>query len=331
MGGLSSVPDPSTASDSLARVQSELQNLQHQLDEQAHLATLGTLVSMIAHEFNNVLTPVITYSQMALAAPDDENLTTKALERSLLGAERAAQIASAILAFARSGPTLELGRSTWNTPESNMVAVQTVEIRTAAQDALLLLGRDLSQDAIRLNLDVAPGLHVRMAPIALQHTLLNLILNARRAMVPRGGSLLISAREANPADASGKLRALGGNLRDRVSTHFVTTRTLTPDASKSATSSEADRRHRIMQIMHWIRIDIRDSGCGMDPAQLERLFTPFAAAQSPQSAPQAISPRTGLGMSMCRRLVDAAGGWMTVESASGAGTCVSLWVPMHPN
>ena len=74
-----------------------LADLQATLDHQERLATLGTIAGMIAHEFNNILTPVCSYAQMALDSPDDAALARKALERSLTGAERAAKIAGAIL------------------------------------------------------------------------------------------------------------------------------------------------------------------------------------------------------------------------------------------
>src|SRR5271170_4715696 len=42
------------------------------------LTTLGTIASTIAHEYNNILTPVLSYAQLALSRPDDATLMRKA-------------------------------------------------------------------------------------------------------------------------------------------------------------------------------------------------------------------------------------------------------------
>ena len=42
--------------------------LREQLAESQRLATIGTIAAVIAHEFNNLLTPIVSYSQFALAS-----------------------------------------------------------------------------------------------------------------------------------------------------------------------------------------------------------------------------------------------------------------------
>jgi len=55
----------------LERVEAQLHQLQDGLTRSHRLATLGTMASIIAHEFNNILTPMISYCQMAEQSPDD--------------------------------------------------------------------------------------------------------------------------------------------------------------------------------------------------------------------------------------------------------------------
>ncbi len=74
-----------------------------------------------------------------------------------------------------------------------------------------------------------------------------------------------------------------------------------------------------------IRIDVTDSGIGMSPAQAERVFDPFAQADS------SISRRfggTGLGMSIVKRLTQMMGGEIFLTSAEGQGTKVTIHLPL---
>jgi signal transduction histidine kinase/CheY-like chemotaxis protein len=74
-----------------------------------------------------------------------------------------------------------------------------------------------------------------------------------------------------------------------------------------------------------LRAEVRDTGIGLDPTQLARLFKDFSQADS------SITRRyggTGLGLAICKRLVGMMGGSVDVKSAPGAGSCFSFtaWV-----
>lgn len=156
------------------------------IDRLERLAVLGTLSGAIAHELNNLLTPILTYSQMALAAPHDRELRQKALQRAVANSERASRIISSILALSRDEQFVR--------PEG--------AVGEAAEPARALVGEcvreaaaglpDLGERDIRLEVEVASGLWVAMRPVALQQVLGNLMLNAVEAM-PRGGVLRVSA------------------------------------------------------------------------------------------------------------------------------------------
>src|SRR6185369_5603381 len=83
------------------QLEAQLQQVRESLTHSHRLATLGTIASIIAHEYNNILTPVVSYAQLALAKPGDQELMKKAVEKALAGAERAAHISSSLLGFAR--------------------------------------------------------------------------------------------------------------------------------------------------------------------------------------------------------------------------------------
>ena len=77
--------------------------------------------------------------------------------------------------------------------------------------------------------------------------------------------------------------------------------------------------------------EIRDTGCGIPEADLERIFEPFerGTGNQPPSA-----PGTGLGLTITRLLVELAGGQLTVSSTPGQGSVfrVKLHLPrvVHP-
>ncbi|MBL8768851.1 MAG: response regulator, partial [Planctomycetes bacterium] len=73
-----------------------------------------------------------------------------------------------------------------------------------------------------------------------------------------------------------------------------------------------------------LRFTVVDTGPGIEPSTLERLFAPFA--QSDDSTTRRFGG-TGLGLVICRRLLDLMGGRITVESVPGEGSAFSVEVP----
>src|SRR5690606_38305671 len=69
-------------------------------EHEQQLATLGSLVASIAHEINNILTPIASSADLARMHPDDSELAAKALQRAAAGARQASEIATAILSLA---------------------------------------------------------------------------------------------------------------------------------------------------------------------------------------------------------------------------------------
>jgi CheY-like chemotaxis protein len=69
------------------------------------------------------------------------------------------------------------------------------------------------------------------------------------------------------------------------------------------------------------RTVIRDNGCGMSPAFLERVFLPFEQERKSQEPGQC---GTGLGLTIVKSLVELMGGTITIRSTEGVGTEVTL-------
>jgi signal transduction histidine kinase len=174
----------------IAEMQAQLEALKEQLTDSQRLATIGTIAAVIAHEFNNLLTPVVSYSQYALQSAESEKpdleLMKKALAKSYQGSSKAGQICTSMLGLAR-------GESSYGE-----VAVQKL-----VDEALLVLAREPQKDGIALRVHVQPGLKVHGDPIQLEQVLLNLLINARHALLGKGGSLTV---KAGPTEDTSEIR-----------------------------------------------------------------------------------------------------------------------------
>jgi two-component system sensor histidine kinase/response regulator len=70
------------------------------------------------------------------------------------------------------------------------------------------------------------------------------------------------------------------------------------------------------------RVVVRDNGIGIDPSDIPRLFTVFARLHSKEE-----QPGHGVGLAVCRRIVERHGGAIGCEPAPGAGTAIWFTIP----
>ncbi len=152
------------------RAEAERERLQAQLAQTQRMDSIGRLAGGIAHDINNLLTPILGYAELAL----DETPTTMRTHGWLEGmggaARRIQDLTGKLLAFGRRQPPLRT----------------TVELGAQVRAFAGILRRTIRED-VRIELDLDPaGVHVRADPALLDQVLLNLVVNAQDAIEGRG-------------------------------------------------------------------------------------------------------------------------------------------------
>ena len=146
------------------------------------MESLGTLAGGVAHDLNNVLSPLLLGVQLLLAAEIDER-HVQLLHTMESSVKRGADMIGQVLSFARG-------------VQGERVAVDVVELL----DELRSFCREALPSNIELDLRVPETLwHTTGDTTQLMQVLVNLITNARDAM-PDGGTITISARNTDLAD-----------------------------------------------------------------------------------------------------------------------------------
>lgn len=184
-------------------MEAQILSLREDLIRSNRLATLGTLAGMVVHEFNNLLTHMSGYAQLAISKPEDHKLVEKALERTVDGTEQLTRISSAILGYLK-----------------NDAEMQTSDINVVLDEVIVCLARDPDKEKVKLERNITPNLRVIMRPICLQQVFLNLIINSIEAMRPNGGTITICAEKTSDDRCEIKVidtgKGIPANIVDKV-------------------------------------------------------------------------------------------------------------------
>jgi len=80
----------------------------------------------------------------------------------------------------------------------------------------------------------------------------------------------------------------------------------------------------------WVHLSVQDTGLGISTADQERLFEAFTQVGE-RSGPRGAAHRgTGLGLTICKRIVELMGGRIWLESELGRGSVFHVQVPLEP-
>lgn len=153
----------------------EKKQLEEQFLRTQRLQGLGALAGGIAHDLNNVLSPILMVADLIRDDLGSEE-SRRMLDTAQASAERGAEMVKQILSFARG---------------VNCESV-VLQVKHLVND-MAKLAKDTFPKAIQVQIQVAPELHsINGNPTQLHQVLLNLCVNARDAM-PEGGTLRVEA------------------------------------------------------------------------------------------------------------------------------------------
>jgi signal transduction histidine kinase len=183
----------------------DLKATQDQLIQSEKLASLGQLVSSIAHEINNPLTPILGYAQMLIASPDtDEEKRQKFIEVIYSSADKVRKIVENLLSFARKDkPRREY-------VSINDILKNTVELRQY----------QLELDNIGVVMDLDAGLPKTMADSTqIDQVFTNIVMNACHAISgtgAQGGTITIKTRTGMSGDIEAVITDTGPGVPEEI-------------------------------------------------------------------------------------------------------------------
>ncbi|MEP6714451.1 MAG: ATP-binding protein, partial [Terriglobia bacterium] len=227
--------------------------LERRLVQADKLSSIGLLVAGVAHEVNTPLAVISNYAQMLGRQVAGDEQKSRMLDKIARQTFRASEIVNSLLNFSKTS-TAEL---------------TAVQLNGVIRETLTLLEHQLKKSSIEVKMDLAPDLdEVKGNPGKLQQVFLNLFLNARDAMEPRGVLQVTTRRGENNV----------------------------------------------------VEVDILDSGRGIAPEHLSRIYDPFFTTKGAQKG-------TGLGLSVTYGIIQEHSAAIEAFSKPGEGTCFHLEFP----
>ena len=169
-----------------------------------------------------------------------------------------------------------------------------IEIEPFIRDMLVNTNLLLAEKMIKLvvHIKTAPGLNVNCDPMRIQQVLINLIRNAVD-FVPKNGQIAITVEEMN-------------KRRDVV------------------VPNEIDQRAAGRDRQNWVMISVEDNGPGIPLDKIDNLFQKFYQVDTSLARAH---PGTGLGLAVCKGIIESHGGIIWVDKKFINGTSVKFILP----
>lgn len=242
----------------------ELRVAEAEIAQGEKLASVGVLAAGIAHELNNPLTGVLTFTSLLRKKMPDGSEDAEDLDLVIRETRRCASIIKRLLDFSRE----------------KVPAKGWFDLNQVIADTVRFTDRPASLRHIEIKTDLDPALPLVWGDADLiKQVILNILVNAQQAIEAEGNIIVESC----------------------------------PYIAKAPAKPGAEA-------VPMIEIAIKDTGCGIPEADLQRIFDPFFTSKE-------VGKGTGLGLSVSYGIVKAHGGRIEVESAVGKGSTFRVLLP----
>jgi len=267
----------------------ERKQVEEQLRRADRLAALGHLAANIAHEVRNPLAAIsgsveVLREDLAITESNRELLSIVLREAHRL------KLITQFLDFAKPQPLL----------------FRPCALRPLVEETLSILAKssEYHPRMICTITEEPPALRALADSDQLRQVVWNLCLNAMQAM-PEGGTLTVTLRLSSAGD---------GQLVNSSTSQLG--RTGVQGQRDQSTNRPADQSTE-----GWVAIAFRDTGRGIPPEELGRIFDPFYTTRP---------SGTGLGLAIARKILESMGGRIEVTSRPNFGTTFRLWLRRAP-
>ncbi len=167
------------------KLDDETRDIYHQLLQAEKMAALGQTISGVAHELNNPLATILSWSERLVQRSSADDPVRRGLDTIFSEAERAARIVRNLLTFARKRQTTRA----------------MVDVNHVVRETLALRAYEQRVSNVTVIDALAAGLPQVFADgHQLQQVLLNLVINAEQAMLGANGRGIIVVRSWHDAD-----------------------------------------------------------------------------------------------------------------------------------
>lgn len=238
---------------------SDLRQAQASLVQAARLSTMGELAAVVAHQINNPLTTIMVDAEIILQDLKEGDELHEGVTAIYRAGQRAHAVVKRLLSTARRSSPGE--------------ALQWISANETITNTLELVTTHVERSSVRLEVDLddAAPVYVRAAPGHLEDLWLNLLLNAKDALVniPKA-KILINSKLAGDE----------------------------------------------------LVVTVQDNGPGIPPEHLPHLFEPFFTTKPAGEG-------TGLGLYICKQIVDQSQGKIEVDTVVGQGTSFRVRLPVR--
>lgn len=154
--------------------------LEQQLLHSQKMEAIGRLAGGVAHDFNNMLTVIISYSELILHRSELDERVRQRMEEIKKAGERAALLTQQLLTFSRKQVT----------------APTILDLNLVLMEMDQMLRRLIGED-VDLQVALAPDIcWIKADAVQVEQVIMNLVINARDAM-PTGGSVTITSRKVS--------------------------------------------------------------------------------------------------------------------------------------